>query len=236
MGFFRQEYWRGLSFSSPGDLPNPRIGPVSPALQADSFTAEPPGKPHYSGTLLFIHSIDKSLHLLTPTSQSIVYVHVGQLLQCLSVYQALFLNHSFCLKDAGPGDPTLQSVTGFSWMDSSCPRVWCRQGVKHWAIQKLMGSTLCLQWGIRSGMCTVSGPHAWHSSPSRPVCWQLRSLTVGSSAVGFKAKIYNCIIPLSRLRINTSTDLMEKMAPKSSLTTSLFIKKPLGSHPLSNSH
>jgi len=72
---------------------------VSPASQADSLTAEPPGKPHYSGTLLFIHSIDKSLHLLTPTSQSIVYVRVGQLLQCLSVYQALFLNHSFCLKD-----------------------------------------------------------------------------------------------------------------------------------------
>lgn len=30
-----------------------------------------------------------------------------------------FLNHSFCLKDTGPGDPTLQSVTSFSWMDSS---------------------------------------------------------------------------------------------------------------------
>ena len=65
---------------------------MSPGLQAGSFTAEPPGKVHYSRTLLFIHSIDKSLHLLTPTSQSIVYAHVEQLLQCLSVYQALFLN------------------------------------------------------------------------------------------------------------------------------------------------
>ena len=37
IGFLRQEYWSGLSFSSPGDLTNPGIGPVSPALQADSL-------------------------------------------------------------------------------------------------------------------------------------------------------------------------------------------------------
>ena len=42
MGFPRQEYWNGLPFPSPGDLPDRGIGLVSPALQADSFTAEPP--------------------------------------------------------------------------------------------------------------------------------------------------------------------------------------------------
>ena len=36
MGFSRQEYWSGLLFPSPGDLPNPGIKPRSPALQADS--------------------------------------------------------------------------------------------------------------------------------------------------------------------------------------------------------
>ena len=36
MGFSRQEYWRGLPFPSPGDLPDPGIKPQSPALQADS--------------------------------------------------------------------------------------------------------------------------------------------------------------------------------------------------------
>ena len=46
MGFSRQEYWSGLPFPSPGDLPNPRIEPGSPALQADALTSEPPGKPH----------------------------------------------------------------------------------------------------------------------------------------------------------------------------------------------
>ena len=45
MGFFRQEYWSGLPFPSPGDLPNPGIEPRSPAFQADTLTSEPPGKP-----------------------------------------------------------------------------------------------------------------------------------------------------------------------------------------------
>ena len=43
--FSRQEYWGGQPFSSPGDLPDPGIKPGSPALQADSFPSEPPGKP-----------------------------------------------------------------------------------------------------------------------------------------------------------------------------------------------
>ena len=45
MEFPRQEYWNGLPFPSPGDLPNPGIEPMSPTLQADSLLPEPPGKP-----------------------------------------------------------------------------------------------------------------------------------------------------------------------------------------------
>ena len=44
MGFSSQEYWSGLPFPSPGDLPDPGIKPRSPALQADSLPSEPPGK------------------------------------------------------------------------------------------------------------------------------------------------------------------------------------------------
>ena len=44
-GTSRQEYWSELPFPSPGNLPNPGIEPRSPALQADFFTDEPPGKP-----------------------------------------------------------------------------------------------------------------------------------------------------------------------------------------------
>ena len=41
-GFSRQEYWSGLPFPSPGDLPDPGIEPRSPALQADALLSEPP--------------------------------------------------------------------------------------------------------------------------------------------------------------------------------------------------
>ena len=49
MGFSRQEYWSGLPFPSPGDLPDPGIEPRCPALEADALTSEPPGKPQESG-------------------------------------------------------------------------------------------------------------------------------------------------------------------------------------------
>ena len=54
MEFSRQEYWSGLPFPSPGDLPNPGIEPGSPALQADTLPSEPPGKPSPLGTLVQI--------------------------------------------------------------------------------------------------------------------------------------------------------------------------------------
>ena len=44
MVFSRQEYWSGLPFSSPGDLPDPGIEPRSLTLQADALLSEPPGK------------------------------------------------------------------------------------------------------------------------------------------------------------------------------------------------
>ena len=45
MEFSRQEYWSGLSFPSPEDLPDIRIEPMSPALQADALPSELSGKP-----------------------------------------------------------------------------------------------------------------------------------------------------------------------------------------------
>ena len=43
-GISRQEYWSGLPFPSPGDLPHPGIEAGSPALWADALPSEPPGK------------------------------------------------------------------------------------------------------------------------------------------------------------------------------------------------
>ena len=64
MGFSRQEYWSGLPCPSPGHLPYPGIKPeslMSPALQVDSFPAEPPRKP--SWFLLFRNCQPRNLDL-----------------------------------------------------------------------------------------------------------------------------------------------------------------------------
>ena len=45
MGFPRQEYWSGLPFPSPGDLPDPGINPRSSALASELFNSEPLGEP-----------------------------------------------------------------------------------------------------------------------------------------------------------------------------------------------
>ena len=58
VGFPRQEYWSGLLFPSPGDLPNPGIELACPALAGRFFTTEPPGKSHFYDTvdsISFLH-------------------------------------------------------------------------------------------------------------------------------------------------------------------------------------
>ena len=59
MGFLRQEYWSGLPYSPPGDLPDPGIKPVSPAspaLQADSLLSELPGTCSFIHTYIHTHT------------------------------------------------------------------------------------------------------------------------------------------------------------------------------------
>ena len=51
MGFSMQEYWSGLSYPPPGDLPDPEIEPRSPELAGRFFTSEPPGKSLKTGIL-----------------------------------------------------------------------------------------------------------------------------------------------------------------------------------------
>ena len=60
MEFSRPEYWGGLPFPCPGDLPNPAIKPKSPALQADSSLSEPPGKPQLSSDMCKNHLLQSS--------------------------------------------------------------------------------------------------------------------------------------------------------------------------------
>ena len=64
MGFSREEYWRGLPFPSPGDLPDPGIEPGSPALQADALPSEPPGKPQLCMSAVIFSLLTVSLYFV----------------------------------------------------------------------------------------------------------------------------------------------------------------------------
>ena len=80
MGFSKQEYWSGLPFPSPGDLPNPRIKPVSPALQADSLRIEPWGK-----TISFLQCLNfTSLTVLMLVFQRIIIIFFFLVFICLT--------------------------------------------------------------------------------------------------------------------------------------------------------
>ena len=63
MGFSRQEYWKGLPFPSPGDLPNPGIEPRSPSLQADALTFGSPGKPGTWGLTAILNESYFCIHV-----------------------------------------------------------------------------------------------------------------------------------------------------------------------------
>ena len=97
MGFSRQEYWSGLPFSSPGDLPNPGIEPRSSALQADSLPAEPPGKPNYM-------KYNKMQRY-----QSIMNMLQKEILRCSCRLLSLFQLVDF------PGDGWQNAIRGFVW-------------------------------------------------------------------------------------------------------------------------
>ena len=59
MEFSTQEYWSGLPFPSPGDLPDPGLKPMSPNLQADSLSLSHQGSPPKQERLYFLIIIEE---------------------------------------------------------------------------------------------------------------------------------------------------------------------------------
>ena len=74
MEFSRQEYWSEVPLPPLGDLPNPGIEPGSPALQADSLSSEPPGKPW---VLLLFEYGEAMLYSQFPRERGPVRKHQG---------------------------------------------------------------------------------------------------------------------------------------------------------------
>ena len=85
MGFHRQEYWTGLPFPSPGDLPNPGIKLGSPALQADSLLNEPPRKPKTSNLFVALVEINTNIYIYI-----CIYIYIYIYLFILYMYIYLF--------------------------------------------------------------------------------------------------------------------------------------------------
>ena len=84
MGFSRQEFWSGLPFPSPGDLPNPGIEPGSPALEADTLTSEPPGKTNVTS---LTHKKDE-----IPFVKMWSVIHSREDLECITLSEILEKN------------------------------------------------------------------------------------------------------------------------------------------------
>ena len=102
MWFPRQEYWSGLPFPSPSELPDPGIKPGSPTLQADSLPSEPPGKPipEFRPLLFKVGFLDyQQQHHLGAPDQPHLNLHFNRIPGGLSAYWSqgttAFLHLSF---------------------------------------------------------------------------------------------------------------------------------------------
>ena len=99
LGFSRQEYWSGLPFPSPGDLPDPRIEPRSPSLQADTLTSEPPGN---------LSHIQRTSAIRSP-------VHLASFRKGLNILSVFRLSVSSHLANIKAGsNPVVQAMCLFS--------------------------------------------------------------------------------------------------------------------------
>ena len=127
MGFSWQGYWSGLSFPSPGDLPDPEIEPGSPAWQTDSLPTELRGKPFFPYAACQVASVVSDSvqpHGLQPTRLLRPWDSPGKstgvgchfLLQCMKVESDSEVTQS-CLTLSDPMDCSLpgSSIHGIFW-------------------------------------------------------------------------------------------------------------------------
>ena len=88
MDFSRQEYWNGLPFPSPGDLPDPGLKPGSPTLQADALLPEPPGNTGARGSAISACSCHRQLKIQKMcffyTKESIYHLRKARLQQYMN--------------------------------------------------------------------------------------------------------------------------------------------------------
>ena len=128
--FSRQDYWSGLSFPPPGNLPNPGIKPGSPTLQADSLPSEPPEKP--CATLLshrFPHASTDLVQSLPPLF--FLFTHLPQIYHPRTSAHTVFSSETW--------------IEHYNWQRPLClPPSYCRWG--NWSFEKGSDFSKTTQW------------------------------------------------------------------------------------------
>ena len=127
MEFSRQEYWSVLLFPSPGDLPNPGMEPVSPALQADSLPSEPPGTspPLRKQSKLFgILLCGRSVSSTNIFIQSFIYTSMDSFIFYTLGYNLKLFCCSNCPALATGESHSVVSMDHIQSMEFSTPEYW----------------------------------------------------------------------------------------------------------------
>ena len=123
MGFSRQEYWSGLPFPSPEDLPDPGVKPRSPALQADALTSEPPGKPlcylPFSDSVQSLSGVWLFVTPWTAARQASLSIANSSSLNLMSIEWVMPSNHLILLFPSPFAFSLSQHQGLFKWVRSS---------------------------------------------------------------------------------------------------------------------
>ena len=168
MEFSRPEYWSGELFLSPGDLPNPGIETRSLALQADSWLAEPPGKPKNTGVVsqfFLTQELNRSLlHYASLVAQRLKHLpamretHVRSLGQEDPLEKEM-ATHSTILawripwtEDPGRLQSTEFQRVGHDWATSLYPLSSCITG------------GFFTSWATKEAHVYPTQIHIWHSN------------------------------------------------------------------------
>ena len=140
MGFSRQEYWSGLPFPSPGDLPYPGIESGSPMLQADSYQLSQPGK-HISFIILYYlnSKYSKTILLVSFQIQMKIYLFKKIGHRCLWPEQWTF--HTWVTVTTAGADwclsvsekvPQAVALSQWQWVAWDLSRMICPEWPSFW--------------------------------------------------------------------------------------------------------
>ena len=129
MGFSRQEYWSGLPFPSPGDLPDPGIEPGSPALQEDALTSEPPMEPSKGSRLSFqVKDLNYKIVPVKVGSRAVVFLHLH-----LGCPQSKTIELLPVGKDPSSRGCGFSSSHVWTW-ELNCEESWALKNWRFWTV------------------------------------------------------------------------------------------------------